>query len=546
MIIADTSTAQSHNLKTLRNLFILLLVMTFGIHASKAQRKVRLVHAEQLQGGKKDEVSYDSFVGSVIFEHKGTNIYCDSAVFFKKENNLEAYGNVKIDDNDSVTVTSRLLLYDGNSQMAMLRQNVVFTKRGQMTLYTDFLDYDRKIEMAKFFNGGKLVDSTNTLESNRGYYQVPINMASFKKDVVGKSPDFTLKSDTLQYNTKSKTIFFRDHTELTNAEGEIFIYESGTYNAKDEQSVFYTGHIESPSYYLDGNELQFDESANFYSAKKNVRIVSKDNDVIILGEEAEYYEREGVIKVYNDALLKIRSGIDTLYLSADTLVSIDSDTLAKKRLLAYHNVKIYKEDLQGIADSLAYFQADSVLTFYNEPVLWTQSNQMSADSINLMIANSTISQLHMVNSAFIISKDTLLNFNQIKGRTVDAFFNNNQLETVYVEGNGESIFFMLDEENNIIIGMNKILCSEMRLNFVNSELDNISFYSNNEGSFIPPHELEEPETRLGGFKWLEDSKPSFEDVVPLRYLKYYKRPEKPSTEVVDEVFKPEAEQNESN
>ena len=111
------------------------------------------MQANQLEGGKKDGVSYDSFVGNVIFEHQGTNIFCDSAVYFKKGNSLEAFGNVKIDDGDSVTVTSRKLTYNGDKQFAMLRENVVFIKKGQMTLYTDFLDYDRKIDLATYFNG---------------------------------------------------------------------------------------------------------------------------------------------------------------------------------------------------------------------------------------------------------------------------------------------------------------------------------------------------------------------------------------------------------
>ena len=141
----------------------------------------------------------------------------------------------------------------------------------------------------------------------------------------------------------------------------------------------------------------------------------------------------------------------------------------------------------------------------------------------------------MTNNSFIISEDTLLNFNQIKGKAVDAMFENNQLKTVEVHGNGESIFFMLSEDQAEIIGMNKILCSDMRLNFIDSELNDISFYTNNEGSFIPPHELEEPETRLSGFKWLEEEKPLFENVVPLRYLKLYKRPAIESEKTVPEV-----------
>jgi len=545
MIIAPfQKSSATKNLKTifsfLLSLFLLALVSEFAY----SQRKVKLVQAEQLQGGRIDDISYDSFVGNVIFEHKGTNIFCDSAVFYKKTNSLEAFGNVKIDDGDSVTVTSKTLVYSGNEQLAMLRENVIFNKKGQMTLYTDFLDYDRNVEMAYYFNGGRLVDSTNELQSSKGYYQVPVNIASFKQDVVGTNEDFTLKSDTLQYNTKTKIIYFLTHTELTNTEGEVFVYESGTYNSSgDESSVFFQGRIETPSFYLYGNQLISDDASQFYTASDNVKIISKENDIIILGEKAEYFKEEGVVKIFDDALLKILSGSDTLYLSADTLVSIDSDLVEDKRLLAYHEVKIFKSDLQGLADSLAYFQFDSTLTFYGDPVIWTEGNQMSADSIDILIKNNTISKLHMVNNGFIISKDTLFNFNQIKGRTIDAVFKDNELKTVYVHGNGESIFFMLAEDNSDIIGMNKILCSDMTLNFIASNLNDITFYTNNEGSFIPPHELEEPDTRLSGFQWLEDKKPLFENVVPIRYLKHYKKKEKFPKPPEDEIIEMRKDNN---
>jgi len=488
-----------------------------------AQRKVTLENAERLEGGRIDGKNFNSFIGNVVFSHQGTLIYCDSAVLYKKDNSLQAFGNVRIDDQDSVTINSDRLFYDGDKQLAMLQDNVVFVKRGQMTLYTDNLDYDRKNKIAYYYDGGRLIDSTNELESKKGYYEVSINMASFKEDVIGTNPDFTLKSDTLQYNTKTKEIFFRDHTEITNIEGEVFVYQSGVYNTLKESSVFYKGYIETPSYFLYGNNLSFDEVNNYYTAQNNVKIVSKDDEIVILGEGAEYYKNEGLIKVYDDALLKMVSSGDTLYLSADTLISIDSEIVEEKRLLAFNHVKIYKTDLQGTADSLAYFQADSVLSLFGSPILWTEGNQLSADSIDIQIQNGTIKNLHLQSNSFIIQADTLHNFNQVKGRSMDAVFQEQQLDKVYVHGNGESIFFMLSDDYLALIGVNKVLCSDITLSFKNGKLFDVMFYTNNEGSFIPPHELKEPDKRLSGFDWQESNRPQFETVVPLRYLKYYKK-----------------------
>src|SRR5438552_16477454 len=113
---------------------------------------------------------------------------------------------------DSVDITSLRMEYDGTKKIAKLRQIVVFEKLKIAKLFTDFLDYYRIKNEARYFNGGKLVDTTNTLNSKKGYYDVRTNLASFKKEVVGVNPDYTWTSDTLQYNSKTRMVYFRDFT----------------------------------------------------------------------------------------------------------------------------------------------------------------------------------------------------------------------------------------------------------------------------------------------------------------------------------------------
>ena len=498
--------------------FGVVLLGSLVTHELAAQRRVKLEKADSLQGGVLNGRRYDSFVGNVLFSHQDALIYCDSAVFYRRDNSLQAFGNVKIDDQDSVVVTSQRLIYNGDSRIAQLRNNVIFRKRDQMTLYTDNLDYDRGTELATYFGGGRIVDSTNELSSEKGYYAVRASMASFKSNVVGKNKDYTLASDTLQYNTRSKIIYFRDRTELTDVEGNIFVHDGGEYDTRIERSDFIRGYMESESYFIYGDELAFDDIRKLYTARKNVKMVAKNDDVIVLGEAADYRKLEETAKVYESPLAKLISEGDTLYVAADTLVSLDSDSVENKRLQAYKDVRLFKSNLKGIADSVVYFRADSMIVLYGDPVLWTLGNQMSADSIKIEIRNRTISKLYLVSNAFVASEDSLGNFNQIKGRDMEAIFRNNELDEVYVEGNGESIFFMLDENDSSMIGMNKILCSSMRLKFIENELEEVTFYTNNEGSFIPPHELTAPDTRLKGFTWRIEEEPKIREVVPEKHL----------------------------
>ena len=473
-----------------------------------AQKKVKLKNAEKLVGGiDSSGKNFNSFIDNVIFTQNETTIYCDSAVLYKKENIVRAYGNVKITEGDSITIKARQLVYDGNKKTATLRQNVIFEKLKRVTLYTDFLDYYRIQHEARYFNGGKLVDSANVLTSKKGYYDLNTNMASFKSDVVAKSPDYTLKSDTLQYNTKSNIVFFRDQTELTDVDGNVFVYEEGQYDTNVRTSNLAKGEVETQSYTLTGNRLRLDGFRNYYQAIGNVVMISKEQDVIITGDNSYFDRQKGIAKVYGRALMKRVMEGDTLYLSADTLMAIENKDPKAERVLAYNNVKIFKKDFQGLADSLAYVTADSMLFFYQNPVLWANQNQMSADSINVTIRNGTIDQLNMVQNSFVISVDSIDNFNQMKGRTMEARFRNGGLHRVNVEGNGESLFFALNDEETELIGMNKIICSSMVIRFKDNKANDLSFYVNPDAEFIPPHELEEPMRRLQGFNWRMEERP---------------------------------------
>jgi len=510
------------------SLFIVLLLLLLVSTEALSQRRVKLKRADNLYGSVKDGKRYDRLVGDVIFVQNKTTIYCDSAHYFKSENRVEAFGKIHITEGDSIDVTSRGLSYDGDKKIAHLRNNVVFTKLGLATLYTDYLDYYRNQNEARYFNGGKLVDSTNVLTSKKGYYDINTNMASFKRDVVGVNEEYTMKSDTLQYNSKTKVIFFRDRTTITDKEGGVAVYENGFYDTNKKLSSLNSGEIETPTYKLKGDQYFLNDLKKTYKAKGNVVMTSKEENMIIYGDDGDYDRGKGITKVYGNAYLaKITDQTDTLFMSADTLVSIESPDPMKKKLLAYNNVKIFKADLQGKADSLVYVAHDSTLYFFNDPVLWTDENQMTADSIRMLISNKTIDRIFMIDNSFVVSQDTLLHFNQIKGRKMTAIFQDKAINHVDVEGNGESVYFALQEmeqedtpdsiaskkPQSIMMGMNKIVCSNMKINFKEGKVNNISFYIQPDASFIPPSELKEDDKKLRGFTWRVEEKPEKSDVV---------------------------------
>jgi lipopolysaccharide export system protein LptA len=499
----------------MRVINLLLFFILVAWLPAVAQRTVQLQKgAGQLIGGIRNGERIERVIDNVVFVQGTTTIYCDSAWFYRSKNSVEAFGRVRIVEGDSITITASRLEYDGNTKKAKLRNNVVFTKLATATLYTNFLDYDRVINRALYFNGGKLVDSINVLTSRKGYYDANSNLASFKKDVKVTNPDYIMTADSLQYNSGTKIIYFVSETKVVNNDSSTFVYKGGHYNTITQTSDLKEGIAQSQSYELKGNSYDLDDKRKMYKVRGDVVMTYKEENLIIYGQASDYFRGKGIAKVYDHAYVaKVTEEGDTLFMTADTLVSIDSTDPAKKRILAYHNVKIFKNDMQGIADSLEYRSADSTIYFYKSPVLWSDGNQMTADSISMLIEKNTISKIFMVANAFIISKDTLANYNQMKGRRMTAEFKNQELNRVLVQGNGESLYFALDDKTNSLTGMNKIICSNMVIRFLEKKVNNLSFYVKPEANFIPPHELQDDQTRLDGFAWKEPERPVREDVV---------------------------------
>ena len=494
-------------------LFFLSFVLMVGVFDANSQKKIKLEKAAKAKGLRKNGVNYTIVSGNVKFTHKGTIFFCDSAVLIKKTNYLDAFGHVRILDGDSITVTANTLHYNGNTKIAKLRNNVVLTKLDQMKLYTDFLDYDRNTSIASYFNNGKVVDSTNVLTSKKGYFNTNSSFSSFKTDVVGTNKEKTLRSDTLVYNTRTGIVYFVAPTEITDVDGNIFNYNEGIYETKIKSSNLVNGVAETESYYMKGDKMQLDDIRGEYTMTGNVYMLSKNQDIIITGQKAIMNKAAHTTKVFDHALLKMVNKMDTLYMTADTLVSVDSDEDINKRLLAYSNVKIFKKDMSGLSDSLAYVVADSVMSMYGDPVLWSGDNQMSGDTIDIVIRNQSLYKMDLYPNAFVASADSADYYNQIKGRSMVAWFINEDLDHVNVYGNGESIFFMRDDKTRNLVGMNTIICSDITLRFENRKLTDASFLVKPEGKFIPPHELKTEDIKLNKFRWRGDEKPSKSDLL---------------------------------
>ncbi len=490
------------------SLFLVLSTQTM------AQDRVKLDRAEYLENGELNGQKFDKVIGNVAFSQKETRIFGDSAFFYKDKNQVEIFGRVRVLEGDSITITGKKLIYDGNIKLAQMRENVVY-RDPSMVLTTEFLDYDMVEHLAYYFDDGRLVTESNVLTSKKGYYDTEARFASFKDSVVLKNPDYTVEADTFQFNTVSEVAYFRGPTLITAKNGTILnADDGGEYDTRQDISNFSGAAIETPKYLLNGDELYGDNINDYYTATSNVTLTSKNENVIISGDHGKYWKAQGLTKVYGNALMTKVFANDTLFMSADTLINIEDSIPSNERLLAFYNVRIYKPDLQGKADSLSYQTADSLIYMYRDPVLWNNNNQMISDTISILIEYGQVSKMFMDTKAFVASESAEEHYNQVKGRHMIAYFGEGLLEKVDVNGNGESIYFEL-QGDSLVMGMNKVVCSDMKLLFENQDITDIIFYSP-DGSFTPFHEISPASTKLEDFSWRPAERPTRNTVLRIQ------------------------------
>ncbi len=502
----------------IRHYLLVLIIALLPITSLFAQNNEKIKYkAEVLEMFKRGNERIRKLKYNVVFTQENTTVYCDSSYFYNTKNEMEAFGRVRILD-DSAVITSRRLIYKGDVRIANLRENVVYTS-GERRLYTDFLDYDLDNEIAHYFNNGKLLDSTNTLTSEIGYFYSNEKYALFWHNVVLIAPDYTLKTDTLRYNTETKVAYTFGRTEIITEDSTVLHALGGEFRTESEQSEFVQGNIETPEYILEGDELYFDDIRKYYKSEGHTKLTAKNKDLIIIGDEGYYDKEAGYSKIYGRPIMKRIFKSDTLYLSADTLVAVENKADSLKRILAYFNVKIFKEGLQGKADSMAYFRQDSIIFFYNDPIMWNGKNQITGDTIALFTRNENLDRMHLKSNSFLISEDTLKDYNQIKGRQMMAYFVDNKMDFMDVLGNGEMLYYGLEKGDSILMGMNKIFCSTMKIEFTDNKLSRFRVYTLPEAQFIPPQELTPEIQRLENFSWRIEEKPELFDIA------YYLDPE---------------------
>jgi lipopolysaccharide export system protein LptA len=489
-------------------LFFIGLFASVLIAYGQGSSTLEIMQAEVLQGAN----GFERLIGSVQMKNQNSLIYCDSAHFFREENRARLFGNVRIEDTeDPVKTRSAYAEYDGNTKMAKLRNRVVFSN-GSTTLYTEYLDYDRLGNIAYYYNSGKVVDSVNVLTSERGRYEVNLERITFQDEVVLVNPDYTMKTSYLVYLTVPKTAETKGLTNLLSKDGNKLDAQNGSfYNTQSKQFRFFDGIVETETSRIKGKQLFYDEIAAYYKGEDQVSVFNKERQVEVFGDVGEYWEERKYSLVHGNALVRRYFEKDTLYMTADSLISQDNELDSVKFLLAFRAIKILNKDVSGVADSLVYNYSDSSIRMFQDPVMWNSKSQISADSMVFYIANEELDRVYLKDNGFVITSDTLFNYNQMKGRIINGYFKEGQIDKLDIDGNGESLYFAL-EGDTLTQGINKTLSSTIKLRFQDGAIARVTYGVKPDGKFTPFQLVNEETSRLEGFKWRIEEKPSMEDI----------------------------------
>jgi lipopolysaccharide export system protein LptA len=474
-----------------------ILFVVLGMQSATAQKLVEWINSDYVEY---DQAAYGKVrraIGSVRFKHEGTLLSCDSAYFYEASNRIEAYSNVHIQDSDTLNLYCDFLEYLPSTSMAMAQRNVVLVDP-QVSLTTDAMTYDLKRNVATYQTGGTIVSQTNTLKSRKGTYYADEKRFVFEQDVVLNHPKFDLYTDTLHYNTNTEVATVFGPTTILSEENEIYT-ERGIYRTREDlASLWNNSWLQNNETKLEGDSIFYNRNISYSEAYRNVVITDTVNQVVMGGHYGEYNELTGYSLLTDSAWAMLMDARDTLTLHADTLYLTFDSLRNGKTFLGYHAVKFYREDLQGVCDSICYQFADSTITMYVEPVVWFGKTQVCSDTITLYFVMKQLQRMEIVGAAFIISDDSEGQYNQIKGKRMSAWFSDDELREMHVYGNTETLYYVRDDDE-VLIGIDKATSDQLRMEFLDGDIRLIVYISQVKGTTYPENDVAEDARKLRGF-----------------------------------------------
>ena len=478
----------------------------------KADEKVYLVHADELRYDQYGPVPDAQIVkGRVHFTHKGSSLWCDSAYFYQQSNSVKAFGHVRYVQGKEVSLKADRAAYDGIRQLLEARNNVVLT-HGNKILYTDSLDYDRFNDYAYFFEGGRLVDGKDRLVSDWGDYNLKTREATFWYNVKMRSGDRTVTTDELHYDTQKSLAHVVGPSKIIQ-NGSVINTSDGYFDSKSDRAEMYgRSTVVDKDKEITGDSLFYNKRTGLARGLGNVVYVDKRNRNQLTGQRLIYNEKTGYGFATGHALVKDYSQEDTLYMHADSMkvytFNINTDSMYRK-VHCFNHVKVYRQDIQAICDSLVFNSQDSCMTMYRDPIAWNGTRQILGEIIKVYMNDSTVREAHVINQALSVERiPGEKYFNQLSSKEISGYFIKGKIRRVFASGNAKAIFYPIDDKDSTLQGHIYIETDTIKM-FISPErkLEKI-WTPKNTGVMLPMTQIPAEKLKLPEFAWFEELRPT--------------------------------------
>jgi lipopolysaccharide export system protein LptA len=499
----------------LKKLFLLVLILA-GFQTSFAQqaKKIIVEYSDFLDVNQSEIPDAVLVYGNVRVSHDGILMYCNKAYWFQKENYIKAFGDVRMVQGDTITMTSTYAEYNGENKQAYASGNVIMTSPSS-TLRSEVVNFDRNSQQAFYKTGGTINDKENVLVSQAGTYIVERKMYQFRNAVTITNPKYVIKTNHLDYYENVGHAYLFGPSTITSDENFIYT-EKGFYDTKRNFSHFVkNSYIKYNNRLIEGDSLYYDRNREFASATRNVKVTDSINKSVVKGHYGEVYRLKDSLMMTHRAVAMTLVENDTLYIHGKKLIVTGKPE--DRVVRAFPNVRFYKTDMSGKCDSLHSSEKVGITKLIGRPVMWNYDNQMTGDVMHLISNKETekLDSLKVLNNTFIASKDTIgTGYNQVKGQNLYGKFRDNKLYEVDVVKNTEVIYYMRNDEQELI-GINKSACSSINMILEGNQIETITFFTQVDGDIYPETELPENARKLRGFIWRGDERiQSKDDIFP--------------------------------
>lgn len=504
--------------------------------------------------------------GHVVIKQTDTvSIFADSVIFHGFSRTADLFGDVVLVNNDKKLFTNKMN-YNLNTKVATYNtkatldngQSQLTSKRGQYNvstsqaffkeqvlvvdkdfdMKTDTLNFDAKNNIATFLAPTLIyLRDTAQFYTEKGFYDMQNDKAEFTQTPQYQKKNQIATADTMLYDGK---------TTIITLKGKAFTKDSAReatantirYNRRTEES-----QLEGQAHYVDEKQniisdtIIYQPKTKTYATRGRSKIVneaqileadlvdfdSKDSVGIAVGNvfwqdtaskttlrcaKMQYDQRKDFIKAGGGRpILSSLVENDTLWLRADTIITFkQKQTDTARSLIAYYKVRMYKKNFQSVCDSLFYSEQDSIFRLFKDPIVWSDTSQLTGDTMRIMMKNKKIDRVFLKNNAFILNSTDENFYNQIKGREITAEFDGDDLRRMFVEGNAESVYYVLDDAN-AYTSVNKMICSRMLVLFGDNKVDGIKFYTKPTATMFPMKQADHEGLKMKGFRWEKKRRP---------------------------------------